>query len=243
MIPKVSSEINNSTSLGRGLFIFDPFQLSRNFFHILNPFREKLFSINNENPWPSFLETQMENKKKYPEKISREQGELILALYFFQIFNRKQISLDLRPKYFHFENGKGFWIPSTLTYKFSDHFLKGLQKIYMGLFSGDYKLSKEGMHQTGLIPSYLNEAGGNEIFSAFLTHFSDADKKPIPFTFGYFFKSFSTILKIFLKHRVKLPSEFAIFGCYLFSLYLCLRQFPQELDVASAFQKGFRNPN
>lgn len=238
MIPKESGEINKLTSLERGLFVFDPFQLSRNFFHILNPFREKLFSINNENPWPSFLETQKENKKKYHEKLSREQGKLILALYFFQIFHRQQICLDLRPKYFHFENGKGFWRPSTLTHSFSDHFLNGLQKIYRGLFSGDYQLSKDGMHQTGLIPTYLNESEGNQIFSAFLTHFSDADKKPILFTLGYFFKSFSTILKLFLQNRVKLPSDFAIFGCYLFSLYLSLRQCPHELDLPSAFQKG-----
>jgi hypothetical protein len=243
MITKESCEITNPTSLKRGLFVFDLFQLSKIFFHILNPFREKLLLINNENPWPAFVGTQRKNKKKYHKKFSREQGELILALYFFQIFHRKQICLDLRPKYFHFENGKDFWRPSTLTHSFSDHFLKGLQNIYKGLFSGNYQLSKDGMHQTGLIPAYLNESEGNQIFCAFLTHFSEADKKPILFTLGYFFESFSTILKLFLKHRVKLPQEFAIFGCYLFSLYLCLRRCPHPLYVSSAFQKGFRNPN
>lgn len=241
MIYKNYGALKKSTSNEKTLFIFNPIEVFRLFLNIFNPLHKESFEINSQNPWPSFMSFSKNNTRDHLKKFSKEEGELIIALYFFQIFNRNQICVDIRPKFFSFKDGQVFWSQSTFTFRFTAEFLKGLQNIYTGLFNQDHKLAKNAMIDMGLIPGWLDDPKKNQIFSIFLEHFSKAHQIPVAFSLAHFFRTFSKLLLLLIRLRVKLSAEFAVLGIYLFSLYLSLRKCPYPLDVMSAFQTGMTN--
>lgn len=241
MISKNNDELKKPTSNEKALFIFNPFEVFWLFLNIFNPFHKEPFETNSQNPWPSFMSFRKNPNKNIFKKFSKEEGELIIGLYFFQIFNRKQICVDIRPKFFSFEGDQAFWSQSTYCFRFTEEFLKGLKSIYLGLFNQQYAIAKNAMVDMGLIPVWLDDSKKHKIFSVFLEHFSKAHQIPIAFSFAHFFRTFSKLFILLLRLRVKLSAEFAVLGIYLFSLYLSLRKCPYPLDVASAFPLGRDN--
>ena len=154
----------------------------------------------------------------------KQHGELILQLYFAQLFHCSSTILDLRAAAFGEEST---WAPKPLYYNWSKNFRDGSCAIYKGFYQNNQSEFESGLKR-------LNLAHASDIFKS---HFGEGGQDSVTFTLAHFKKSFHGIFVSCKEHRAKLHPEFFALGVYLVCLYEHLEALGVPLDVRSAFNK------
>jgi hypothetical protein len=166
-----------------------------------------------------------------------EFGNLILRYYFSQLEYGDGVFLDLRPDSFQQTPGKLHFRPNGFWYRFSDDFRLGLLDLYDGFYFNDEEKFEQGLKSTGLLSPDWPEVDRERVKRIFRSHFGDAREQPMRFTITDFQKNFLKIFEFLLEKKVKLSSEFMLFGVYLVTLYLALEKFGAEHEVGRIYRE------
>lgn len=177
--------------------------------------------------------------EKHDQAVSgNEYYEKILMLYFDQLNNPEGLVLDIRKKYFAYQNEQLKWKPNNVWFKFNDNFRVSLLKIYKGFYYEDDKLFSQGLIEIGLAQG-LNDEKREELEVLFKTHFGAGGSEPIHFKLQEFQESFYHMFKFFVDNSVELKSDFMFLGIYLVTLYMNLENCNEKIDVKKCFLTVF----
>ena len=153
-----------------------------------------------------------------------EFGEKVLSLYFTQFLKRPEAILDLRFSSFGENN---LWSPKPIYYNWNSQFLEGMRGLYLGFYSNNRELMREGLRK-------LNLAHAEDIFQ---NHFGEGDQDSVLFTFSHFKKSLHALFVSCKEQKSKLPPDFFAFGFYLLCLYENLEKLGVKLNVRRVFNR------
>ena len=192
--------------------------------------KDQLASLEIYSPIPvSFEKTQ-------GSPATKKQGELVLELYFSQLFNPKGLVIDLRQHHFGvLENAELTWSPSKLWYRFDDSFRLSLIKLYRSFYKGESAAFESALDEMGLTTG-LNSVRKKELAALFKTHFGEGGQGEIHFELASFQESFINLFEFFATNKVFLFKDFVFLGVYLVSLYMNLDHISEPLNVRSAFE-------
>lgn len=161
-----------------------------------------------------------------------DRGLFTLRLYFYQLFHREKICLDLREKHFQYRD---YWIYSgqSYAYQFSSEFLIALQKTYRCFYLENAAGLDQCLRELGMIQAHWSDRQIEELSELFINHFKGGEKQL--FKLKSLLSSFQDIFYFIIKNKGKVKTDFALFGIYLTTLYLNLDNIDDELDVRSSF--------
>lgn len=166
------------------------------------------------------------------DEHKKQIGELILALYFHQIFHFKDFFLDLRPVgFFVQKKSKRFlinWKPQNLRIKWDEDFQKALRNVYTGFYEDDEELFEEGLVDLNLM----------ELKDLFLKHFGEGDQTQVQFKTKHFLSTFHDIFMTCKENKITLNPFFLHLGVTLATLYETLEYLDVPFDVRQAYEKG-----
>ncbi len=152
-------------------------------------------------------------------------GEMVLQLYFAQIFRCDTNILDLRSSAFKHES---IWCPAAIYYRWSDDFREGIRKMYWGFYHDDQTVFLSGL-------SILKLEYAADIFRS---HFGVGMQSAVTFRLAEFKKSFHAIFLRCKEHKTKLHPDFFALGVYLVCLYENLESLGVPLNVRDAFLRA-----
>ncbi len=179
---------------------------------------------------------ELQISKKIP--FSKNDGELILQVYFTQFFDSEtSVHLDYRNAFVSAGNAIK-WKPSRLQYKFSNQFLEGVRLLYSGFYFDNQIQFEQGLTKIGIIQQSASEKQKKDIIELFTKYFGDGRLNPVHFSLTKLKNSFNEIFTFFLKEDIPLNPEFAVLGIALVTLYSVLEDIPEEIDVRSSFIKA-----
>lgn len=171
------------------------------------------------------------------QEINSEMARGILKLYFDQLNSSEGMVIDLRSKFFKYEE-KLNWNPSNIWYKLDDNFRTALLDIYKGFYYQDDVLFSKGLKEIGLSENLTPEKTV-ELESLFKAHFGQGLNEPIKFELEKFQESFYHLFKFFVDNEVALSKDFLFVGIYLVTLYMSLEKYGKEIDVKEVFLEVF----
>ncbi len=166
---------------------------------------------------------------------TKEKGDAILKLYFAQLYVPEGLFFDLRDQHFDWKEGKLLFAPNGLWYRLSDAFRTGILTVYQGFYRGDEKLFEEGLVATGLLDRSWSQEDQSEIKNLFRSHFGESLDRDMVFGLAGFQESFLKIFQFLVRKKIKLSSEFMVFGICLVTLYLALEKGAFAHAVRSIF--------
>ena|GEM_PF-914824 len=166
---------------------------------------------------------------------SREKNDAILRWYFAQLHCPEGLFVDLRGRHFEWKNHRLEFHPSGFWYRFTEDFRNGILTLYQGFYRGDEQRFEEGLVATGLLDRSWPAAEQSELKMLFRSHFGNSLEHPMRFTLAGFQESFLRIFQFLLRKKVRLSSEFMVFGIYLVTLYLALEEGGHSHAVKSLF--------
>ena len=184
-------------------------------------------------PYISFSKEDAERKSGDP--IHRSEG--ILRYYFAQLQCKEGVFLDLREHHFSDTPGGLVFKPNGLWHRFSDSFQSGLEKLYDGFYSKNAPLFEEGLILTGLLNPRWPLETKEELKTLFKSHFGSSLEVPVRLTLDSLQESMMNLLKFLIREKVRLSSEFMLFGVMLVTLYLALESDPDPLPVKKIFEE------
>lgn len=153
-------------------------------------------------------------------------GELVVALYFHQLFTPQPTLLDLSARRFSQRNGQLVWSPGAGHVHWDETFRAAMCNVYRVFYSG-------GDLAAALAPLGLSSAA-----DLFAKHFGGGDQSAVTFSVDAFVKSFHEIFVHCREHGIALHPNFLPLGLYLATMYDTLEKLGVALDVRSAFAKG-----
>jgi hypothetical protein len=166
-----------------------------------------------------------------------ERGDLVLRLYFSQLEREQGVFLDLRPEHFTGTDGKLFFKPNGFWYRFSPAFRSGILDLYDGFYFDDDARFEKGLFATGLLSEKWPVEDRERIKTLFRSHFGEARDRPMRFSLGQFQKTFVSVFEFLIEKKVRLSSEFMLFGIYLVTLYLSLEASGASHDVGRIYRE------
>lgn len=175
------------------------------------------------------------NQTMKPTKLTTIDYHNILILYFIQILLCPTLSLDFRSKYFSSINHKLQWSPSVFSFRFSPSFIHAIRNLYKAFYCDDLLLFRESLENLGLLQNHLKTSEQDTLISLFYKHFSQSKKGKMKFRYEDYFTSFNNIFIFLSKNKIKVPYQFAYFGVYLATLYKCLENCEEEIDVKDCY--------
>jgi|GEM_PF-4600314 len=161
-------------------------------------------------------------------------GVFVLRLYFYQIFYLPAFSLDLRRTHFQFTDSWHF-SGEKLGHHFSESFRLGLQKTYRAYYLKQGDGMRESLEELKLFAPDWSDEQKVCLINLFLKHFKSGAEHPIHFKVSDMLDSFGNIFFFIKDNGGKVPSEFALLGIYLASLYLTLENTGHTYNVSDAF--------
>ena len=187
------------------------------------------------------------------EALSREERELfyrkLVKLYFTQFFKGGPLYFHFLESFFYTSDSSDlfFWKPLKgfeSGVVLDERFRKGLIELYTGLYEENQSLSTKGLIKMGL----LNELADisqqeerdreirkhEELFSIVDKHFG-MNTKDYKFTLSHLALTMEKMTSFIIKYKIKLDSNFIILGLCLTSLYLCLKENEQGLNLDEIF--------
>ena len=163
-------------------------------------------------------------------------GDLLLRYYFSQLQSDHGAFLDLRPEGFSFSPGVLHFKPNGFWYRFSPSFRSGLLDLYDGFYFDDESKFESGLKATGLLSPDWPEADRERVKSLFRSHFGAARDQPMSFSIAGFQKTFLSVFEFLLEKKVRLSSEFMLFGVSLITLYLSLEKYGSIHEVGRIYR-------
>ena len=162
-------------------------------------------------------------------------GDALLKYYFFQFYVPDGVFLDLRDQHLILSSTKLFYKPPGLWYQFSSSFRHGIVQLYEGFYSGNDEQFENGLIAIHLLKTSWSQEEQNEIQILLKSHFGESLSQPMHFDLREFQKTFLKIFQFLARKKVKLSSEFVMFGLVLVSLYLSLEKYKNEHEVKLIF--------
>ena len=162
-----------------------------------------------------------------PEKI----GELLLEIYFRQIFHASTALLDFRSTSFSVQDATGnavlSWAPSPLFVHWDPEFIANVRSMYIGFYAGDWRRFDEALANLGL-------TAGRDLL---VKHFG-ANQEAVTFRLQDFRATFNEIFFCIQKAKGRLPAEFIAFGAGLVCLYEHLEALGVSINVGKVFARS-----
>jgi hypothetical protein len=155
-------------------------------------------------------------------------GELLLTLYFHQLFSDGPTILDMRRERFAAHDGEFTWSPAHIYIDWDPHFREGVRAMYRGFYTDD-----EAQFEQGLAALSLHGMG-----DLFRQHFGEGDQTAVTFDIDHFHGTFGDILARCDEQDRSLHHNFAALGAYLATLYDHLSALGGEFDVRAAFERA-----
>lgn len=172
------------------------------------------------------------------EDREEDQGQFALRLYFYQLRLHQSISLDLRRSRFFYESHWHFR-GQTLAHAFEVDTVDALMETYRIFYTEPGASLLPSLKKMNLIPAHWTEQQERGLEEIFQTHFDQGSSGRMKFKFSQLLQSFTKIFEFIQKNKGKVPSEFAMLGVYLSSLYMNLESISveadSELDVREAY--------
>lgn len=160
--------------------------------------------------------------QKLKGKKRKEFGQLVLRIYFTQLFSDEKSLLDIRSSSF---DGLSGWGPAPVFYEWSPEFRVALCDLYRGFYQDD-----DIMYRRGL--SALNLQHADEIFRG---HFGTGNQDAVTFSLQHLKDSLHGVFASCIENKSRLHPDFFALGVYLLCLYENLETLGESLDVRSAF--------
>jgi len=158
-------------------------------------------------------------------------GQVILQLYFAQLFQSDTAVIDLWPSRLGIDAaGDAIWNPRPVYIRWDTSFVAALRDVYAGFFLDDESRFEEGLSQLG-----LGSAGG-----LLLRHLGQGNQRGVRFSSSDLQSTLRDISELRLGQPGGLHRNFVAFGLYLASLHEVLESLDCTLDVRSAFMRGYR---
>ena len=167
-------------------------------------------------------------------KERREQGQILLSLYFSQFKNVNGLNLDIRASHFDYSESTLNWLPNNCWYKMDNLFRESLIDLYSGFYHDNNELFESALKKTGLTKN-LNEEKTIELKKLFYEHFTPGDQILVKFRVSKFSESFYELFHFFVTNEVELETDFIFLGIYLVTLYMHLEELDESFDVRAAF--------
>jgi hypothetical protein len=175
-------------------------------------------------------------KIKNPQILKKKiAGDLVLTLYFEQLFSDEGLFLDLRSHHFGQEDEKLLWHPSLFWTKFDEHFRLGLLKVYDGFYLENDEAYYQGLEDLGLTKKSFTLNEKNELGDLFRSHFGGAINQEMPFKISHLQESIIKMSNFLLKKKVKISKDFLYLGICLVTLYSTLDELGQEHMVKKIY--------
>ena len=149
-------------------------------------------------------------------------GQLVLKIYFSQIFSKHKSILDLRSSAF---NWPSEWAPKPVYYQWSDDFRSGLQDLYRGFYTNNDALLTAGLSKLNLLHAKTVING----------HFGEGEQDAVRFSLAHFKKSLHAVFVSCKENKARLHPDFFALGAYLLCLYENLEGLDCAFDVRRAF--------
>ncbi len=172
---------------------------------------------------------------------SQEFGDLLLRYYFSQLQIDEGVFLDLRPEHFLQSPGKLHFSPNGFWYRFSPTFRLSLLELYDGFYFEREDLFERGLRGTGLLSDHWNPEDRERMKTLFRSHFGPARDSPMHFDLEDFQKTFLSVFEFLMEKKVRLSSEFMLFGAYLVTLYLALQKTGRSHEVGRIYRELRKN--
>ena len=167
----------------------------------------------------------------------QEFGDLLLRYYFSQLEIDDGVFLDLRPEHFSQSQGKLHFRPNGFWYRFSPGFRLALLELYDGFYLDREDLFESGLRGTGLLSDSWSPEDRERMKSLFRSHFGSARDLPMQFNLEDFQKTFLSVFEFLMEKKVRLSSEFMLFGAYLVTLYLALQKAGGRHEVGRIYRE------
>ena len=158
-------------------------------------------------------------------------GQVILQLYFGQLFQSDTAVIDLWPSRLGIdEAGDAIWNPRPVYVRWDLDFVAALRDVYGGFFSDDESRFEVGLSELG-----LGSAGG-----LLMRHLGQGNQRGVRFSSSHLQSTLREISEFHLGQPASLHRNFVAFGLYLASLHELLESLDCTLDVRSAFMRSYR---
>jgi predicted unusual protein kinase regulating ubiquinone biosynthesis (AarF/ABC1/UbiB family) len=177
-----------------------------------------------------------------PGSDPQEFGDLLLRYYFSQLQIDEGVFLDLRPENFSQSPGRLHFSPNGFWYRFSPTFRQSLLELYDGFYFDREDLFERGLRGTGLLSGSWSPEDQERMKTLFRSHFGTARDLPMRFNLEDFQKTFLSVFEFLMEKKVRLSSEFMLFGAYLVTLYLALQKTGTRHDVGRIYRE-LRRPS
>ncbi len=167
----------------------------------------------------------------------QEFGDLLLRYYFAQLEIDEGVFLDLRAEHFTQSPGRLHFRPNGFWYRFSPGFRTSLLELYDGFYFDREDLFERGLRGTGLLSDSWSAGDRDRMKTLFRSHFGSARDLPMRFNLEDFQKTFLSVFEFLMEKKVRLSSEFMLFGAYLVTLYLALQQAGCSHEVGRIYRE------
>ncbi len=152
-------------------------------------------------------------------------GQLVLQLYFHQLFYGDTTLLDLRYKRFGGINGKVEWVPHAFYVEWQPEFIDATRDLYLGFYLDDDARFEAGLDVMGLTCAE----------DVFVEHFGGGEQHAVSFRMERFVKTFRGTLRRCKAEGERAHPNLIPFGMYIVTLYDHLEHLGGEFDVRRAF--------
>ncbi|MBT8469960.1 MAG: hypothetical protein KJN97_14545 [Deltaproteobacteria bacterium] len=158
-------------------------------------------------------------------------GQVILQLYFAQLFQSDTAVIDLWPSRLGVDAaGDAIWNPRPVYIRWDTRFVAALRDVYAGFFLDDESRFEDGLSRLG-----LGSAGG-----LLLRHLGQGNQRGVRFSAAHLQSTLRELSDLRLGQPGSLHRNFVAFGLYLASLHEVLESLECTLDVRSAFMRSYR---
>jgi hypothetical protein len=158
-----------------------------------------------------------------------KRGELVVELYFHQLFHGQTVLLDIRGASFTLAGDRLLWHPASWLTDWSPEFISALRDIYRGFYGHDDNQFRSGLAALSLTHSE----------DLFRKHFGGGQER-VTFRTVDFVDTFHQVFQRCKQARVALHPDFLALGIYLAALYDHLEDLGVAVDVAKAFERATR---
>jgi len=168
-------------------------------------------------------------------ETEEDQAQFALRLYFYQLRLHQSISLDLRRSRFQYDKCWRFK-GQTLAHAFDVDTVDALMETYRIFYTEPGASLLPSLKKMNLVPDHWSAEQEHGLENIFEAHFDQGSSGKMKFEFSQLLQSFTKIFQFIHSNKGKVPSEFAMLGVYLSSLYMNLETVSCELDVKAAYQ-------
>ena len=159
-------------------------------------------------------------------------GDLVLRLYFGQLFHGSTTLIDLRTARFSSNQDQIIWSPSRLVVEWDKPFLMSIRALYRSFYTDDDEGFERALAQLHL----------QSVSNLFRKHFGEGDQRAVSFDLDEFRATFRQILRRCKDEGIELHRQFGVLGIYLGTLYDHLESLDGAYDVRRAAEAVMTGP-